>query len=99
MFFVYENPNGRVRIHRKECIFCRDGDGIQNFRAQGKSPANGRWYGPYDREGALSAAASLKRAHVLNVAHNPNLSYLAEKAPAVGIQSLASASRRIVFGG
>jgi hypothetical protein len=62
MFFVYENPNGRVRIHRKECIFCRDGDGVQSFTLQGKSPLNGRWRGPFDREEAFSVAASLKRA-------------------------------------
>jgi hypothetical protein len=57
-YFVYENwTHERARIHKSECGYCNDGRGTQ----AGSSNRNGKWHGPYDREGAFNAAKRLDR--------------------------------------
>ena len=46
-FYVYENwvAEKKAVIHRGECSFCNNGDGIHpNIHGE----KNGRWHGPFD---------------------------------------------------
>ncbi len=46
MFYNYRNiPINYVMIHKAECRFCNNGQGVQNVILGG---ANGEWNGPYN---------------------------------------------------
>ena len=43
-YWVYEdNPTNRARIHKAECVYCNDGQGIKGSRL-----ADNRWHGPFE---------------------------------------------------
>ncbi len=45
-YWVYEDdPTNRVRIHKAECVYCNDGQGIKGARL-----TDNRWHGPYGTE-------------------------------------------------
>ena len=63
-FYIYENwvAENKAVIHRGECSFCNNGEGIhQNIRGE----KNGRWHGPFDSyEEAREVAESLRNREV-----------------------------------
>jgi hypothetical protein len=58
-FWVYENwVRHKAIVHRGECSFCNDGNGLHGSR-QTKSST---WHGPFDTAGnALSRARGCRR--------------------------------------
>lgn len=45
-YWVYEDdPTNRVRIHKSECTYCNDGEGIKGSRL-----TDNRWHGPFQTE-------------------------------------------------
>jgi len=52
-FWVYVNePNNKALVHQASCSHCNDGHG----REDDKSPYNGEWLGPFDRQQAQTQA-------------------------------------------
>jgi hypothetical protein len=59
-FYVYDNWTiDKAIVHRGECTFCKDGQGLH-----GTGPTkNSQWHGPYPSAGeALAKAKSCSRA-------------------------------------
>lgn len=59
-FYVYENWTiDKAIVHRAECTFCKDGQGLH-----GTGPTkNSRWHGPFvSAADALAKARSFRRA-------------------------------------
>jgi len=55
-YYVYENwRRKRGRTHLAECRYCNHGTGTQSS----DSGKNGKWHGPFDRNGAFSAAEEI----------------------------------------
>jgi hypothetical protein len=59
-FHVYENwTHDRCRVHRSDCVFAADGNGINGA----PSKRNGQWHGLFDDcQTAFRVAGALKRA-------------------------------------
>jgi hypothetical protein len=58
LFYIYENwvaEGHKVRIHKGECSFCKEGKGIHpNAGAR-----NGRWLGPFTQNEVIKQAELL----------------------------------------
>lgn len=53
-YYIYENwHRDRGRIHKAECGFCN------RSNSPDTQDRNGKWHGPFDRNGAFSAATML----------------------------------------
>ena len=61
-FYVYENwTNTFTKVHRADCPYCNDGNGIQG---RGSSTPSGRWHGPFaDDASAFEAAQEAADRH------------------------------------
>ena len=55
-FWIYENWTAEKKavIHRAECPFCNNGQGIHKVKTEGR---NGRWHGSFPTFQAVIAAA------------------------------------------